>query len=402
MNAFYLMASTLVVAASGFVFWVLITRTYDVTAVGLATTLLSISGLLSLLGLAGFDTTFVRFLPGSAQKNEYINSGLAIVTIASALLGVCLGAVLPLISPDLDVLNGAGAFTSFVFFTVVTSLNILTNAVFLAFKEAKYVLIINSLFSVFKIVLPLFVARGNAMTIFWLAGSAQLVGLILSLWWMKRRLGYTFSPRIRMDAVRVVRKFSLSVYVSSVLNLLPPTLLPLIIIYYLSPEDAAYYYMAFTIAGVLYTIAYASTQSAFIEGSHDEAAIHAHATKAAKLIALLLLPAALVTGLASSLLLTVFGLEYAKGAGTLLQLFAFSALPVAIYSALGAIFKVTKNLRGVIGMNVVYAVLILGLSCLLVPRLGLIAVGWAWTIGNVAAAATGMYFLINNKKTVGA
>jgi O-antigen/teichoic acid export membrane protein len=395
MNALYLMLSTFVVAVTGFVFWVVVTRTYDTAAVGLATTLLSVSGLLSLLGLAGFDTTFVRFLPGSKQKNEFINSGFIVVTIVSSILAVCLGFLLPRVSPSLTVLESSGAFISFVFFTVVTALNIVTNAVFLAFKQAKYIFIINTIFSMCKVVLPLFVAGGGAMMIFGLAGFAQLVGLILSVLWMRRTFGYRFRLRLQMDALHVVRRFSLSMYGSSVLNLLPPTLLPLIIVYHMGPSDAAYYYMAFTIAGVLYTIAYAAMQSVFAEGSHDEAAMRDHVAKAAKLIAILLLPASIVTAVASSIWLAAFGQEYAKNAASLLQLFALSALPVAVYSAIGAVFKVTKNLQGVVGMNIVYAAVILVLSYVLVPHLGLIAVGWAWIIGNTAAALMGTFFLIN-------
>lgn len=398
MNALYLMLSTFVVAVSGFVFWVVITRSYDTAAVGLATTLLSVSGLLSLLGLAGFDTTFVRFLPGSDKKNEYISSGFIVVAVVSAALGVAVALLLPLISPSLVLLDNAGAFLAFVLFTVVTALNIVTNAVFLAFKEAKYIFIINALFSAFKVALPLLALGGGAIMIFSLAGSAQLLGLVLSIAWMKRKFGYRFSPRLHLAALHSVKKFSLSVYVSSILNLLPPTLLPLIIVYHMGPDNAAYYYMAFTIAGVLYTIAYASMQSVFAEGSHDEAALHMHIAKAARLIAIVLLPASLLVAFASSLVLTAFGQEYARGAASLLQLFALSALPVAIYSGLGAIFKVTKNLRGVVVMNVVYAVVILGLSLLLAPHFGLVAVGWAWIIGNVAAAGIGMLFLTKRKQ----
>ncbi|HVQ44321.1 MAG TPA: oligosaccharide flippase family protein [Candidatus Saccharimonadia bacterium] len=399
-NAFYLMLSTFVVAAAGLGFWVVVARTHDTAAVGLATTLLSVSGLLSLLGLGGFDTTFVRFLPRSEHKNDYINSGFIIVTLASAGLALALALVLPRISPQLSMLGSGWALVGFVFFTVVTSLNVLTNAVFLAYKEARYIFAINATFSAFKVMLPLVVVNGGAMGIFVLAGLAQLLGLVLSVAWMYHRFGYRFSPRLDVDALRVVRKFSVSVYFSSVLNLIPPTVLPLIIIHQLGPEPAAFYYMAFTIAGVLYTIAYASMQSVFAEGSHDETAIRAHVTKAARMIGVTLVPAALVVAALSGWLLGVFGRAYAAQAGALLQIFALSALPVAVYSALGAIFKVTKNLRGVVAMNVTYAGVILGLSFLWVPHGGLLTVGWAWALGNVAACGVGGLCLmgINNKR----
>ncbi|HXH27233.1 MAG TPA: oligosaccharide flippase family protein [Candidatus Acidoferrum sp.] len=393
-NAFYLMASTLVVAGAGFVFWVVVAKRYDTTAVGLATTLLSVSNLLSLLGLAGFDTTFVRFLPGTLRKNEYINSGFIVVTVLTLILATVVGLILPLVSPSLGIVRSPWAFASFVFFTVATGLNVLTNAVFLAYKRARYIFIINSLFSGFKVVLPLIIV-GDAITIFTLSGLAQLLGVILSIAWMHRKFDYRFAFFFDHEAIKVVRKFSLSVYSSSILNLLPPTLLPLIIVADMGPKNAAFYYMAFTIAGVLYTIAYASTQSAFAEGSHDEKSLMSHVARAAKLIGVLLIPAAIITAVASHLLLTTFGKQYAGGATTLLQIFALSALPVAGYSALGAIFKVTKNLRAVVTMNIGYTAAIVSLSLWLVPRMGLLGVGWAWLIGNILACGIGASFIKN-------
>ena len=88
-----------------------------------------------------------------------------------------------------------------------------------------------------------------------------------------------------------------------------------------------------------------------------------------------------------------FGADYAQFASQLLQLFAMSALPVAAYSMLGAIFKVTKNLRAALVMNTAYAVAILGFSYWLVPRIGIMAVGWAWLVGNIIACIIGLLYV---------
>jgi len=400
MNALYLMVSTFILGASGFIFWVVVTKSYNAAAVGLATTLLSVSGLLSLLGLAGFDTTFVRFLPGSHRKNDYINSGLIVSMLIGTILAVALGFVLPLLSPSLSIMSNPWVFLSFVFFTVVTSLNVLTNAVFLAYKQARYILIINTLFSVFKVVLPLLVIKGGAVAIFALAGSAQLFGLALSIMWMRRKFGYKMSPVLHMDTLRVVRKFSLSIYVSNVLSLLPPTLLPLIILHYSGPKNAAYYYMAFTIANVLYTIVYATMQSVLAEGSHNAAALRSHVMAAAKLISVLLIPATLMIVLFGNNLLAIFGAEYAKGAGLLLRLLAMGAVPIAAYAALTTTFKVTKKLAPVVGMNAISALVTLGLSNWWIAPFGLEGVGWAWIVGDALACGIGVIFLLKSRRVV--
>lgn len=398
MNALYLMISTFVLGLSGFVFWALVTRTFDTAAVGLATTLLSVSGLLSLLGLAGFETTFIRFLPRSKRKNDYINTGLIVTTLGSAALALVLGLILPYMSPSLTIISEPWVFASFIFFTVITALNTLTNSVFMAYKQARYILIINALFSVFKIALPLLVVSGGPVAIFIIAGSAQLFGLILSIVWMRKKFGYKISLVFHMDTLRVVRKFSASVYVSNVLSLVPPTLLPLVVLHHSGAENAAYYYMAFTIASVLYTVVYASMQSVLAEGSHNSAALKTHILTAAKLITILLVPATLLIILLGEILLSIFGAEYAEGATTLLRLLAIGALPVAGYAALTTTFKVAKKLWPVIVMNGVSATVILAFSNWWISRYGIEAIGWAWMIGNTVACGIGIVYLIKYKR----
>ena len=394
-NSMYLMLGTVSVAVFGFIFWVIVTRSYSSDVVGMTATLLSVSGLISMLGLVGFDTTFVRFLPHSkGKRDDHISTGIILVAIMSGVLSLSFVLSLPLTSPSLTFVNHSALYAvAFVFFTVITSLNTLTNAIFLAFKSARDIFIINLLFSALKVALPLLITKGSAMTIFVLVGISQLVGLILSLLILRAQIGYTFKFHLHLDFLRYVKKYSSSVYASSILNLLPPTLLPLIIVHQIGAASAAYYYIAFTIATTLYTICYASMQSAFAEGSHNQTEMRAHIRKAVKLIGALLIPAILVITIFSGFILRIFGGEYSTEGRSLLQLFAVSALGVAAYSTMGTIFKVTQHLRGVVIMNIVYAGIILSISYLLIPRYGVIAIGWAWLLGNMASAFVGFIFL---------
>jgi O-antigen/teichoic acid export membrane protein len=396
-NAFYLMLSTVVLAAFGFVFWVIVTRTYDPASVGLATTLLSLSGLLSLLGLAAFDTALIRFLPSAPNKSTYISTALLVVAATSALLSGGVAAVLPHIVPGLSIFQDAAVWAAFTFFTIVTSLNTVINATFLAYKRARSILALNTTLSLSKVLLPFVVTHGNAVTVFILVGVSQLVALGFGLWWLRRSHNYRFTPRIDTDMLRKVRTFSFSMFVASMFNLLPPTLLPLIIVAHIGPAHAAFYYIAFTIASVLYTIAYASMQSVFAEGSHNQAALRHFLAKAGIVIGVLLLPCALLLAILSPFVLGIFGAAYAQNSSVILQLFALAALPVALYSAFGAIFKVTKNLSGMISMNIVYATTVIGYSAWQLQASGLTAVGWGWFWGNTAACVVGGYFLLRRK-----
>ncbi|HEU4914293.1 MAG TPA: lipopolysaccharide biosynthesis protein [Candidatus Saccharimonadales bacterium] len=398
LNALYLMLSTFVLAGSGFVFWTVVARTYDAAAVGLATAMLSVAGLLSLLSQAGFDTTFVRFLPSAEHKGDYINSGFVLVALTATLLGVGSAVVLPRLSPSLDILTSLPVAAGFVLFSVVTALGTLVNAVFLASKRAGYILMANTALGLAKITLPLVIAHGEAVVIVLLASAAQVVGLFFGVLRLRRCYGYRFAPVLKLEVLRAVWAYSSSMYAAGILNLLPPTLLPLLVVHFLKPAAAAYYYMAFTIAGVLYAIAYGSMQSMFAEGSHNQMALRSYVIRSARMAGLLLLPSVGVLMVCGPGILSLFGSDYTQQATPVLQLFAASALPVAVYSALGAIFKVTKNLRAGITMNAVYAVCVLGISYLALPVYGLVGVGWAWFGGNVVACLTGVMFVRKSKK----
>ncbi|HET7302433.1 MAG TPA: oligosaccharide flippase family protein [Candidatus Saccharimonadales bacterium] len=392
-NSLLLLLATGALAGFGFVFWTIVAHAYSSSTVGVATTLLAVSSLVSLLGLAGFDTTLVRFLPGAQNPQAHVRSSLTVVSVTSAVLSAGCVFILPAVSSSLSFVTHHWWYgASFVFFTVITSLNTLTNAIFLAHKKALTILSINILFGAAKVVLPLLWIHPSAMHIFLLAGISQLVGLLCSLAALWRQFGYKPTFGIDSAILKKVQRYSFSVYISSLLNLLPPTLVPLIIVHSLRPDNAAYYYISFTIASVLYTISYAAMQSAFAEGSHNEAAFSLHLRKAAKLIGVLLVPAMVILFASSSFVLGFFGKDYAEQGRGILQLLTLSALPVAAYSALGVIFKITRNLRGIIAMNTVYALLILSISYVGLPSLGVSAIGWAWLAGNIGSIVTGLIF----------
>lgn len=168
LNSLYLILATGVTAIFGFVFWVVVARDYRAATVGLATSLLSLSSLIALLSLAGFDTTIVKFLPtADRRQNDHINTALIVVTGLSLLISLSFVAGFGLSHSSLNfVANNFWYSLSFLVFNCFTALNTLTNAVFLAYRRTAYVLLINVGFSSLKVILPWLVTSGGPMTIF--------------------------------------------------------------------------------------------------------------------------------------------------------------------------------------------------------------------------------------------
>lgn len=384
-NSFYLMLATAVMAGFGFFFWLISARLFSTEDIGLATTLISVMNMIALLSLIGFDSAFVRFLPNSDQKNDQLNTGLILVGLTAFILAFLFIIFVPEISPRISFISENSLIAlAFIIFCVMSALNILTDSVFLADRQTKFTLIINTVFSVIKMVLPFAFIGWGALGVFTAAAVAQTIGFVLSIAVMMRKFDYRPAFTISKEILKLVRTYCFSNYVAVILNLLPIALLPIIITNNLGPEQAAYYYIVMMIANLLYVIPQATTKSLFAEGSNDEKAININIKKSIKIISVLLIPAIIVLVLGGKYILGFFGKEYSTQGVDFLYIVAIAGIPIAVYSIFMSLLRVKKDLRGLIITNVFYAGSIIGLSYTLLP-MGLIGIGIAWLAGNITA-----------------
>jgi colanic acid/amylovoran biosynthesis protein len=400
LNSFNLMFATGTTAGFGFLFWIIIAHSFHSATVGVATTLLSTSFLISLLGMAGFDTIFVRFLPKSKRKNDEINSGLIISGLASSLLAVIFCLLTPIIAPRLGFLyHNPSYLLWFVLFTVFTTWNSLTNAVLIAYRRTSFILLIDIVFSVIKVSLPLLIKTGSPMTIFVMVGIAQVVNVSLSLAVMMKFFRYRPALRANFEYLKDVARFGSSMYVANLLNLMPDSILPIIVIDKLGPSSAAYFYVTFAIANLIYTIAFATNQALLAEAAADEDNFVQHARKGFLISSALLIPTVIFMVVLAPFILSFFGHGYANGGASTLRIMAASGFLVMVYSFLSFIFKHTKNLRAIISMTAVNAVVILTLAVYL-ARYGLVGIGFAWLLGTACAVVVGAVPLVFRKRRI--
>ena len=401
-SAFNLMLSSGIISIFGFVFWIIIARNFTSHDVGIATTLISSALLISLLGQAGFDTTFIRFLPKAANKNAHINTGLAVSGIMSATIALVFCIASPLFSGRLSFLaTNPGYAAMFIGFVVFATWNTLTNAALIAYRKTVYVLIIDLLFSIVKVSLPFFIVSGGPMTIFMLVGIAQVVNVLLSIGVLMGKFKFKPKVQINRSVLQETKKYSLGVYTASILNLLPDSLLPIIIINKLGASDSAYFYIAFAIANLVYTIAFAITQVLLAETANDEKRFAQHARRGMLIAVSLLTPAIITVVFVAPYLLELFGKSYAASGLETLRIMVWSGFFVLAYSFLSFYYKHTKRLVPNIIMTAVNAFSILGFSIVLTPELGLAGVGWAWLYGTIIAVVVGsILFIIGRRKPV--
>jgi O-antigen/teichoic acid export membrane protein len=394
-NSINLMLSAGVTALFGFVFWTIVARTFKPSTVGLATTLLSMSSLISLLGLVGFDTIFVRFLPKSIHRSDEINNGMIVSGVASAIIALLFCAIIPFISPKLHFVDTHIAFVlAFMLVSIFTTWNTLTNAALIAYRKTSLVVIINILFSALKMCLPFIIHSGGPMTIFAFTGAAQVINVILSV--AALMLYFDYKPALRVDfgILKEMRKYGLAVYIGQILNLLPDSFLPLIVVNELGPIAAAYFYIAITIANLLYTVSFSTAQALLAEASYDERHVLQHLKRGLKFSSAILAPLIIVVIVFCPLILSLFGHGYREGSVGVLRLLSIAGFGVMVGALINFVFKQTKHLKAMLittGMNSVSTVI---LSFILVKQYGLDGIGWAFILGGCASLITGVYFLV--------
>lgn len=398
-NSFYILATSVATAGFGFAFWLLNARLFTPAQVGFATTLVSASSLICYLSLLGFESTFVRFLPTSMDRDAEIDTGLLLVCSAALALSAAyaLGAshlVPALRSLATSPLQGI----AFVAFTAFAAVNLATDSVFIACRSAKYNLVVDGFIQGgTKLALPLLVTGLGAFGIFTAFGLGAVMAVAASIAILVLRLHY--HPRIRVSrgAVRRVLRFTKFAYLCSLLNIAPNLALPLIVINGRGSAEAGFYYVAFQIAALVYAGCYAVTESAFAEGSHPDVHLGHLARRALRVLACIVVPGMAVLAGVGGYLLDAFGAVYRLHAGTTLAVLGLATPGVALNNFSSMLLKVRKQFALLVATNVTYVVAVCGLALAWVQR-GLAWVALAWLLSQTLAGCMASAALLSRRR----
>ncbi len=386
-------------AGFGFIFWLIAAHSYTAEQVGVASILISAMNFITYVSLLGFNTTFIHFLPKSKKRSEEIDTGLIFVALAGILVATAYVLIVPVLSPKLHLLwDHWYIAVGFVLLVTGAASNLVTDSIFIAYRGSRYNFIINGIIaSLTQIALPAALVGLGAFGIFASAGTAMTVAFFVSIFVLIKKFSYQPKIRIHRETIREVLSYSLLSYLSNLLNILPILLLPIIIINKRGEASAGYYYLAFMMANLLYSIAYALSQSVLAEGSYANAKAHI-AKKTASMLALVMLPASLGLALVGPLILRIFGGNYSTESQSLLYVLAASGPFVAAYVFGVSLLRLRKLHLEIIYTNLIYAASIIVLANLWAYR-GLAWIGVAWLCGNILATlAVGMFYFKNQIK----
>jgi O-antigen/teichoic acid export membrane protein len=265
-------------------------------------------------------------------------------------------------------------------------INVLTDSIFIAVEKANYNAIVDGVVGgIAKIALVVILAGTGAYGVFGAATGGFVAAAVASVLLMVKVLRWrpVFGEFRRI--LKPILHFSGMNYVGNILNLLPTLIVPLIVISRVGSAAAAYYYVAFQLASLLYAAAYSVEQAFLAEGAHSGAINRAVLMRSARILLALCIPAFIAVLLFGHQLLAAFGSSYGSNAESSLIPLTAAVFPIAAYNWCLTVLRLSNRLRAIVWSNSVYAAAVIGLALILAPR-GVGAVAMAWPIGTSAGA----------------
>jgi len=377
---------------AGFLFWTIAARRYSPSVVGINSATISAMILVSAVCQLGLNAVVVRYLPAAGSVTRRLL--VAIYAITCALSAVAAAGVALTSTtwgpPRLAFLSHGWWPVAFAAATVCWTVFTLQDSALTGMRAAHWVPIENSIFSLVKIALLLaFVGSLSRSGIFWAWNLPVLLSLvpINALIFGRLLPRHVAKTDLRTLDLRAVARFAGHNYVGSLFLLGSSTLLPVVVASEVGSEQTAFFYIPWTIATGVQLVALSTSTSLMVELAFDESRIGDYARRVLRQTLRLIVPAVVVLVAAAPWVLRAFGRRYAAEGDTLLRLLALAAIP-NVLSVLGlAIARIRHDGRMVLGIQSATFVGTLGVSFVLLPRIGIVGVGWAWLATQTAIAA---------------
>lgn len=387
-NSYYLMANSFNSAVTGFIFWIIVARLYDAQSVGLAIVVISASTTIVNISGLGIGTSIIRFMHNEEDKIDLINTGLTIVGITSIISSIIFIVGLSFWERKLDIVLSSPLYIIiFIFFTTISVLSSTFLNIYIAERDAKYFFFQNAISDITRLFFPFILLK--LFTIFGVFGSlgiSNTIGFIISILYFSKSVipQYKIYLKIQIDLLKRIKNFSMGNYLVNLLSSAPSLLLPFLILHFLAPEDNAYFYVAFSIANLLFIMPSSLSTSLFAEGSFKEDAFILNLRKAIIQAYVFVFIAITMIILFGGKILLLFGPAYSINSYLLLSIFAVSSIFLTLNSFYTTYLKITLRTKELILLNICLSISILTLSYFFIqiPVLNINGVGIAYLLAQ--------------------
>src|SRR4051812_20587429 len=383
-NAYALMLNTGISAVLGLGFWLAAARYYSESAVGQGSAAIAAMKLLAGLTAVTLTGALARFIPvagratGRLIARTYAGSSVIVAVAAAVFL-----LTLDMWGPSYRFLHGTANGLGFIAAVIAWNVLTLQDGVLTGLRSALWGPVGNTVFSAGKLGLLVAFAVAIPTAGVFVSWVAAIAVSVLPLGWMvfrrlaPRHVKATEDHAKPPPSLGEIGRFLAGDYTGSLFSLAVVYLVPVIVASQVSSQDNAYFYITTTIGGTCNLLAINMGASLTVEGSHDPSRLAANTRAALRRMARIMLPVAGVLFFGAPWILGVFGAGYADAATPLLRWFAVGAVLRVVMETYFAVLRAQSRTSPLAWMQGLLCVLVLGLTLLLLPRMGLTGAGVA-------------------------
>lgn len=385
-NSIFLIMTNIFSLATGFFFWMIATRLYTPSDVGIISAILSSMSLIAVISSVGLPMALTLYLPiNTKDADKIINSSLIVCIIISITISLMFLLGIDIFAPKLKIILGnLELMIVFAMTTMMATISLLIGGIFVAGKKSSFHMIKENIFGITKMVLLVTMSGFGAIGIFisWSMGLmvAIIIGFILmfKLW--------RYKPMATLDPIiKKMAKFSVGNYIAGIFYNLPKFIFPIIIVNKISADYAGYFFIAMTIAGLFYGVPEA-VAGPFLANSYDKEKFWINVNNAIRFDMCILIPGLLLLMIFGRFILGLFNPNYATHSFNTLIILAMTSIPISLITTFNMIRNAQKRVTTVIKIDAFVTTTTIVLSILLMKTWSIEGIAISYLIANIVAS----------------
>ena len=390
-NGYALIASSLITSALGMLFWTVATRSFTQEQVGIGAALIAAMAPLAHAAQFNFKNVLYRYAGSPGTQSRQLTRGIYLVSATAAVaLGSGFALLVPWIDPDLaDVFHSGWVAVGFVLALMIWTVYGLQEALLVALRLSTLMPAKSLIYSVAKLAalaaIGALAASGLSILAAWVV-PALVIGLATSA----MLAHYGSSVETTAETPKYTRREFVGFigwdYVGSLAGSLSYGMAPMLVISAAGTVAGAHFYLAFSIAYVLYLVG--SQMGAAMMAEHSGRRSRPGVLYADAMVQTLLpvSAAALAAFVFAPQIMQIFGAEFVDPGSTVLRLLVLGAIPGSAIVVFLAICRTKGWLRLVALVQLLNLSVVLGLGYLLSKTMGEVGMALALLVTETTIA----------------
>ena len=390
-NSALLFTSAVAGAGLGVLFWTLAARLYDLASVGLAGAAVSAATLVATFSNLGLSAVVVRYLPTAGSRDFRLRLTATVVPglIAPAMVaGLAMWPAGQALLGDLGK-QGEAAPALLVGMSMAMAIAFVQDSIFIARQKAGQVMLRSVAASMARLALLAPFARWGAVGLLGIFTIGALIMLALGApAWNRPRSSLAAQPL----AANEMAAYGLTNYFGGLLAQAPPMLYPILIATHVSHAAAGAFNFAWMPVALLMTLppSIANVYLAQLVGPAGASTRRLDHTLRAIVVVMAVLATVIYAGMA--LIAPIWLPSGSDHVRAYLPLLLLGVVLFALVRMQAMLLAWRGQLRALLTLNALVALVAIGLPVLLLPRWGVIGLEVGWLLSQIAGVGAAMSF----------